>query len=278
MAISTPAFQYLQGLMESWCGVKLAENDKYIVEARLLPIARQNKASSVEDLIATVQSGSDNGLGSVVLDSLLPKETYFFRDNHPFELLRNQIFRSLEASRYRESRLTIWCAGCASGQELYSIAMVLRRYFSQLLNWEIQLFGTDISADALAKAGKGQYDEVEVHRGVQPLIIREYFRKDGARYEINNTIGDLVQFSHMNLIEDWPALPQADIVFMRNVLRYLNSESRRKVLTNLKAVLKPDGYLFLGAQESLVGIDETYTMVPSEKTVYYQLTRNARGV
>jgi chemotaxis protein methyltransferase CheR len=243
-----------------------------------LPLARLNQAPSVEELIAKVRSGSENGLGAIVLDALLPKETHFFRDNHPFELLRNQIFRALEASRYRECRLTIWCAGCASGQEVYSVAMVLARYFSQLLNWEIQLFGTDISSEALDKAATGQFDEIEVHRGVQPLIIREYFRKDGPRYAIKEDISKLVQFSHMNLIEEWPALPQADIVFMRNVLRYLNSEARRKILTNLKSVLKPDGYLFLGAQESLVGIDETYNMVPSEKTVYYQLTRTSRGI
>lgn len=278
MAISNSAFQFLQKLFGSWSGIVLAERDKYLIEARLLPLARQNRLPTVEELIGKLQGESArNGLGSVVLDALLPKETYFFRDIHPFELLRTQIFRAVEGNRFRECQITIWCAGCASGQEAYSVAMLLHRYFSHLLKWDVTLFGTDISGEALTRAQQGQFDEVEVHRGVQPLLIREYFQQRGARYAIKEDLSRLVQFSELNLMDDWPALPQADIVLMRNVLRYLNPDARKKILQKLKNVLRPDGCLFLGAQESAEAIDDSYSMVATEKTVYFQLSRNATG-
>ncbi|MBI4663535.1 MAG: protein-glutamate O-methyltransferase CheR [Verrucomicrobia bacterium] len=277
MAISNQAFQHIQKMMGSWSGVVLSEREKYLVEARLLPVARQQKMNSVEELIDTVQKGSANGLPNLVLEALLPKETHFFRDNHPFELLRNQVFRALEGSRFRECRLRIWCAGCGAGQEAYSVAMVLHRYFSHLLSWQIEILATDISQQALAKAQQGQYDEIEVHRGVQPLLIREFFRKDGPHYFIKEDLIRLVQFAEFNLIDNWPELPAADLVLLRNVLCYMAPDTRKKILSGLKNVLKPDGYLFLGARESAAEIDESYEMVPTEKTVYFRLLRSQTG-
>ena len=274
MAITNQAFQFAQKLIAERTGLALGERDKYLVEARLLPLARQQHMDSVDQLIETVRAGASNGLPDQVLDALLPKETYFFRDNHPFELLRNRIFRALEGARYRECRITIWCAGCSGGQEAFSVAMLLHRYFSQLLSWGIEIIGTDISQEALAKARQGRYDEVEVNRGVQPILIREYFRQSGPHFYVKEDIARLVRFEESNLVGEWPALPPVDLVLMRNVLRYMTSDSKKRILEKLKQVLRPDGYLLLGAQESTVQIDDSYEMVPTEKTVYYQLARS----
>jgi chemotaxis protein methyltransferase CheR len=273
MAITNQAFQFAQKMIADRTGLALAERDKYLVEARLLPLARLQRMNSVEELIEMVRSGSSNGLPEQLLDALLPKETCFFRDNHPFELLRNRIFRALEGARYRECRITIWCAGCAGGQEAFSVAMFLHRYFSQLLSWKIEILGTDISQEALAKARQGKYDEVEVHRGVQPLLIREYFRQSGPHYTVKEDIARLVRFEELNLVGEWPEMPPVDLVLMRNVLRYMTLDSKKRILEKLKQVLRPEGFLLLGAQESTVDIDDSYEMVPTEKTVYYQLSR-----
>lgn len=151
MAISNSTFQYLQQLIRSWSGIHLPEKDKYLVEARLLPLTRQHKVPSVEDLIERVREGSANGLGPVILDALLPKESYFFRNLYPFELLRSKIFPTLQSSRFRKCKLNIWCAG---GQEAYSIAMVLHRYFSELLRWKVDILATDISKEAWPRRRK----------------------------------------------------------------------------------------------------------------------------
>jgi chemotaxis protein methyltransferase CheR len=270
MAISSAEFQYLQNLLVTRSGVLLAEKEKYLVEARLVPLVRLQKVGSVSELVAKVQNAEANGLAELLLESLLPKDTAFFRDTHPFDLLRSDIFRTLEMKRFRDCRLRIWCAGCSTGQEAYSIAMMLHRYCSQLLSWDVEILATDLSMEALDKGAEGKFDEVEVHRGVQPILIREYFRQNGPHYTINEDVGGLVRFDRMNLIEEWPELPQADIVFMRNVLRYLRPQARQQVLTRLKGVLKTDGYLFLGAQESATAIDSSYTMVPMGKTGYFQ--------
>jgi chemotaxis protein methyltransferase CheR len=270
MAISSSEFQYLQNLLVTRSGVLLAEKEKYLVEARLVPLVRTQKAASITDLIGKVKNAEANGLAELLLESLLPKDTAFFRDIHPFDLLKSDILRTLEMKRFRDCRLRIWCAGCSSGQEAYSIAMLLHRYCSQLLSWDVEILATDLSTEALDKGAEGRFDEVEVHRGVQPILVREYFRQNGTHYIIKEDVGGLVRFDRMNLIEEWPEMPQADIVFMRNVLRYLRPQARQQVLTRLKAVLKPDGYLFLGAQESATEIDSSYSMVPMAKTVYFQ--------
>lgn len=270
MAISSSSFQFLQKLLSSRSGISVAERDKYLVEARLLALSRQQRLVSVEDLIKKVQSESPNGLEHMVLDALLPKETSFFRDMHPFDLLKSQIFRALEGSRFRECTIRIWCAGCSSGQEAFSIAMILHRYFSHLLQWKIEIIATDLSPDALAKARKAKYDEVEVNRGVQPVLIREYFRQDGLHFVIKEELSKLVRFEELNLVGDWPEQPPVDIIFLRNVLRYMGATVKAQILAKVKKVLRPDGFLFLGAQESTVGADDSFQMVPTEKTVYFQ--------
>lgn len=274
MAISTLAFCYVQVVMGSRAGIVLPEKERYLVEARLLPLARQLRITSVEDLVTLARKENSDDLRTQMVDALLPKDTAFFRDIHPFELLRNQIFRMLEMKRFREQKLSIWCAGCSSGQEAFSIAMLLHRYFSQLLSWNLEIYATDLSLEALAKGRAGRFDEIEVHRGVVPVLIKEYFRRDGPHYVIKEEVSKLVVFDEFNLVGDWPELTPVDVVLLRNVVRFMNAETKKEILAKLKHVLKPDGYLLMGAQEMTDETDSSFTLVPGDKAVYYQPSNN----
>lgn len=174
--------------------------------------------------------------------------------------------------RSHERKIRIWCAGCASGQEAYSIPMILHRYCSHLLRWDLETLGTDLSEASIAKAGEGRFDEVEVHRGVIPMLIRDYFRADGPRLFVKDEIGNLLRVDRLNLLGDWATVPSADVVFLRNVLVRMTPEAQRLVLQKMKQVLKPDGYLFMGSQESASETDASYRMISAEKTVYFQLS------
>ncbi len=256
----------------SQAGILLPEKEKYLVEARLLPLARHHKINSVEDLITQARKENSDAFRTEMVDALLPKETAFFRDNQPFELLRNHIIRTLEMKRFREQTMSIWCAGCSCGQEAFSIAMMVHRYFSQLLSWNFEIYATDLSREALAKAREGRFDEIEVHRGVMPVMIKEYFRKDGSNYIIKEDLTKLVAFDEINLVGEWPALTPVDVVLLRNVVRYMSPDARKDILAKVLGVLKPDGYLLIGAQEALDETEGAYTLIPAEKTVYYQPT------
>jgi chemotaxis protein methyltransferase CheR len=277
MAISSPDFQFLQKLVVSRAGVVLTEKEKYLSEARLLPLARLRRLGTVSELLRKVQSETSDESHFPVIDALLPKETSFFRDIYPFELLRNQIFKLLEMKRSKDQRLIIWCAGCSSGQEAYSIAMILHRYFSQLLHWHLEIYSTDLSSEALKKAKEGRYDEVEIQRGISPVLAKEYFRQAGPNFFVKEDLSKLVQFEEFNLAGEWPELTKVDVVFLRNVLRYMSPAVKREILGKLKEVLQPDGYLFMGAEESASDIDGSFSLVPSEQTVYFQLSRAPAG-
>ena len=272
MPISSSEFLYAQELMVSRSGVILAEREKYLAEARLAPLARLKNLSSVSELIAKAQSETDGGLPDLLLDALLPTESAFFRDAPLYDFLKNQLFKVLEMKRSHERKIRIWCAGCSSGQEAYSIAMILHRYCSQLLKWDLEILGTDLSDASIAKAAEGRFDEVEVHRGVMPMLIREYFRADGPRLFVKDEIGNLLRVDRLNLLGDWATVPQADVVFLRNVLLHMTPEAQRIVLQKMRQVLKPDGYLFMGSRESASEIDTSYHMISTEKTVYFQLS------
>lgn len=271
MAIGVKEFEFVRELVSSRAGVVLKEKERFLAEARLTPMAKLEKAGSVADFINSLQSEDNDGLHDQVLDALLPKETSFFRDGHPFELLRTDILRILEMRRSHERRLRIWSAGCSSGQEAYSVAMVIGRYFSQLLKWDTEIYGTDLSKDALKTAEQGTYNRIETNRGVAPSYLKEFFRPEKkSSFIIKDPIRKIVCFEELNLADEWPQLEQLDIILMRNVISFLKPEVRTKVLANVKQILKPDGYLLLGTREL---IDEATTglrMVPAEKAVYYQ--------
>ncbi|MDA1275907.1 MAG: methyltransferase [Verrucomicrobia bacterium] len=270
MAISAPEFEYVRDLVKSRSGVLLRDKERFLAEARLTPLARQNGAGSVSEFITRVQVSENNGLHDSVLDSLLPKETAFFRDAYSFELLRSHVLRTIEMRRSGERRIRIWCAGCSSGQEPFSVAMMIGRYFSQILSWDIEIYATDLSKEALETAQSARYNKIELNRGVPSNYFKEFFREEEKGFVVSEKLRKVVCFEELNLSEDWPQLEQLDLVLLRNVISYFTPEIRMKVLANVKRVLKTDGYLLLGAGESIDEATTGFRMVPVDKAVYFE--------
>lgn len=270
MAIDSEHFSYLKNLAATRSGVLLEPREAFLAEGRLLPLAQERGMKSVVELIEEMERAPDNGIHQSVVEALLPSDTAFFRDMHPFLAFRTQIFKTLEMKRDRERRLAIWCAGCASGQEAYSVAMLIHCYFPQFLDWDLQLIATDLSQEALNRAKEARYNDIETHRGLPGMLLRQYLRQDGRNYVIKEDVARLVQFEELNLVEDWPALPELDVVLFRNVLIHFATEARKAVLAKISRLLKPDGYLLLGARETTSDDDATFKLVPAEKAFFYQ--------
>lgn len=270
MSLDPARFAYLQNLAASRSGVRLEPREAYLAEGRLLPLAQENGMGSVVELVDHLESAPVNGMHQAAVEALLPSDTAFFRDMHPFHALRTQIFKTLEMKRYAERKLTIWCAGCASGQEAYSVAMLVHNYFPQLLNWDLQLIATDLSQEALNRAKEARYNDIETHRGLPGMLLRQYVRQEGRDFFIKDEIAQLVQFEELNLVEDWAWLPKADVVLLRNVLIHFAAETRKSVLAKLSRLLKPDGYLLLGARETTIDVDASYNLVAAEKAFFFQ--------
>lgn len=270
MAISPQEFEYVREIVSSRAGIVLNDKERFLAEARLTPLAKQSGALSVSAFIQSLQSAEDKELQDQVLDTLLPKETTFFRDNQPFELLRTNILKTVEMLRSHECKLRIWSAGCSSGQEPFSIAMVMGRYFSQLLNWDTEIYATDLSQEALQIAQEAKYNKIEINRGVPPAYVKEFFNAEESSFILKDPFRKIVCFEELNLSEEWPELEQLDIVLMRNVITYLKPEVRKNVMANLKKIIKPDGFLLLGSRE-LIDEEETgFKMIHGEKAVYFQ--------
>lgn len=270
MAIDSAHFCYLKNLAATHSGVLLEPRQAFLAEGRLLPLAQEKGMGSVVELIDQMERASDEDIHQAAVQALLPSDTAFFRDLHPFLALRTQIFKTLEMKRGSERRLNIWCAGCGSGQEAYSVAMLIHCYFPQFLDWDLHLIATDLSQEALNRAKERRYNDIETHRGLPAMLLRQYLRQDGRDYLMKDEISQIVQFEELNLVEDWPWMPELDVVLLRNVLTHFAPETRKAVLTKIGRLLKPDGFLLLGARETAMDLDSSFNVFPAENVFFFQ--------
>jgi chemotaxis protein methyltransferase CheR len=247
----------------------------YLVQARLLPLAKSLGMSSIDELVVELQKHPDGRLADEIVDAMTTNETSFFRDTVPFDALRADIIPQLLQARASSRRLSIWCAACATGQEPYSIAMLLREHFRSLRDWDIRILASDISHSALAQATDGRYGEVEIRRGLPPALRDKYFRRTGTTWWIADEIRSMVSFRLVNLIGDWPPLPRMDIVLLRNVMVYFETETKRQVLARVRGQLCTDGYLFLGGAETTLLLDDAFTRIQNGRYSYYRLNPQA---
>jgi chemotaxis protein methyltransferase CheR len=260
MAMTTGEFSYLQTLMHLHTGIVLEAGKEYLVESRLAPLARHAGFESLAEMIAKLRTRSPNGLHRQVIEAMTTNETFFFRDFPAFQTLRNHLLPELIEKRAEERRISIWCAACSSGQEPYSVAMILHD-LPGISGWRRQILGTDLSEAMLDRARAGRYSQLEINRGLPgPLLVRHFIRV-GLEWEIGSDLREAVEFRRMNLSDPWPALPPMDLILMRNVLIYLGPETRARVLERVRAVLAEGGYLLLGGAESTYGIDEAFERV-----------------
>jgi len=245
-------FEFFTALLEKVAGISYATGKEYLIESRLNELALSLGYKDVKDIYQTiVKKGIDLKLLNEIIDALTTNETYFFRDYQPFEALRTHILPELFKKREKEKKINIWSAACATGQEAYSIAMILLEYFSLYLQtYKVSILATDISKKCLEKAKKGVYTQIEINRGLPISFLVKYFKQDGAYWYIDEKVKKLIRFEKLNLLEaSRKLLERFDLIFCRYVLIYFSDEVKKKVLTDLWKLLNPGGYLILGATE-----------------------------
>ena len=272
MSISPIEFDYLRKLMAEHTAIVLDAGKEYIAESRLAQLVAQEGFDSLRELIHELRNNSFDALHRKVVNAMTNNETWFFRDLLPFQALRTAVLPALIQARAAEQRLSIWCAACSSGQEPYSIAMLLRENFPELRNWTVRLLATDISTSVLERAQRGHYSQLEINRGLPANLLARYFTREGLDWVIADELRRSVEFSIFNLAEPWKEFPICDVVFVRNVLIYFDVPNKKAILGRMRRSLRPDGYLFLGGAETTFNLDERFERVQYETTAYYQPT------
>jgi chemotaxis protein methyltransferase CheR len=250
----TPAdFQYLRQFLKLRCGCVVPNEKQYLVESRLLPLARRAGLSTMRDLVESLRLPNETALAEAVVEAITCRETSFFRDRTPFEQLSGLMLPELPRRRAATRRIRIWSAGCATGQEAYSIAMALREAGADLAGWAVEILGTDVSNEALEQARQGVYSQFEVQRGLPVRLLLKYFIRSGGDWMIADELRQMIRWRKANLLDGVAGPGRFDIVFCRNVLVGFDPATREEVLARLANSLADDGYLVLGAAESVAG-------------------------
>jgi chemotaxis protein methyltransferase CheR len=271
MSLSRASFEYVRAVLRERSGHCLEDDKAYLVETRLLPLARRQGFESVEDLVLRLRSRRDEKLLGELTEAMTINETFFFRDGHPFEVLRRAVLPELVRRRAHERCLNIWSAACSSGQEAYSVALLLRHHFPALSGWNVRLIASDLSTAMLERARRGRYSELEVSRGLPPELLEAYFHKQEDGWQIRDDLRRLVEVRPINLSGAWPRMPPLDLVLLRNVLIYFDVPTRQQVLDRVRRVLHPDGYLLLGGAETTHNLNDGFLPVSFEQTSFFRL-------
>jgi len=263
-------FQFLQSFLRQRCAIVLGDDKHYLVEARLSPIARDLGLDTAGEVVRTLRARKDVGLEDRVVEAMTTNETSWFRDLQPFEAIRAEVIPEI-LDRNRPARhLAVWSAAASTGQELYSLALMLDQHFPELAGWRVELVGTDLNSAVLEKARAGRFSGLEINRGLPAALIARYFTREGAHFVVSPEIRSRVRFEKMNLAGPWVGLPKFDLVLLRNVLIYFDAEDKRRILEKALAQLNPGGYLLLGAAESPYGLLRGVTSVSILGTTFYR--------
>ncbi len=268
--LNTNAFEYICTLVRDKSAIVLEPSKTYLVESRLNPVARANGLASIDDLVEALRKPNSTKLTQAVIEAMTTNETSFFRDLHPFDALKSTIVPGLMEARSRERVLNIWSNACSSGQEVYTIAMLLKENFPDLGGWKVRLVASDLSTQILDKAREGIFNQTEVNRGLPLPMLLKYFQKNGLTWQIKEEIRKMVEFRQVNLVETFPQLPPMDIVFLRNVLIYFAPETKRDILQKVRKVMRPDGVLFLGGAETTMNLDVPFVREQVGKATVYK--------
>lgn len=266
--MSPQDFEFISTLIKSRSGLVLTPDKSYLLESRLMPVARKHGLKGLDDLIGTMRTRKDEALIVEVTEAMTTNESFFFRDIKPFDLLRDHVLPPILEKRAAKKHLRIWCAAASSGQEPYSIAIVLKELGVTMANWKIDMVGTDISHDILKKASDGKYSQFEVQRGMPIQLLLKYFDKQDETWQIKDEIRKMVQYKYWNLLDDLKGLGGFDIVFCRNVLIYFDAETKGRVLESIAKLMPEDGMLFLGGAETVLGVTDRFKPVPGQRGVY----------
>lgn len=261
-------YKYLEDMLKSTSGLIITREKMYLLESRLLPLARDYDLHGLEALVSALRTGRHPDLRQKVIDAMTTNETSFFRDKTPFDLLMQRVLPPIMENRKASKKLRIWSAACSSGQEPYSIAMLMKEEAQKFAGWNVEIVATDIAQHILDTAQKGIYSQFEVQRGMPIQMLVKYFSKKEDKWEIKPEIKSMITFKKFNLLENMAVLGKFDIVFCRNVLIYFDVPTKGVVLSGINKVLQPDGALFLGGAETVMGITSEFRMMPDARGVY----------
>ena len=275
MTLSAADFAFVSAMVRREAAIVLAPGKEYLVEARLIPVARQVGAASVADFLANLQRKPNPADQRRIIDALTTNETSWFRDREPFSALTDVVLPELVKTRGTNRKVRLWSAASSSGQEAYSLAITLQENLPA--GWSYEIMGSDISTEMVKRAEAAEYSQVEVNRGLPASQLVQYFERAGAHWRITPGLRRNVSFKLMNLTAPLPAMPPFDVIFLRNVLIYFDVATKKSVLRNVARLVKPDGWLFLGAAETTIGIDDNYERVAAGRTSAYRI-RNAAPV
>jgi chemotaxis protein methyltransferase CheR len=269
MTLTQAEFQFVSQLVRKEASIVLAPGKEYLVEARLIPVARAVGSPSVTEFLADLQRRPDPTNQRRIIDALTTNETSWFRDREPFAALTDVVLPELVKSRASSRKVRLWSAASSSGQEAYSLAITLQEHLPP--GWNYEIMGTDISTEMVKRAEAAEYSQVEVNRGLPASQLVQYFERAGAHWRITPQLRRNVSFRLMNLTAPLPSMQPFDVIFLRNVLIYFDVAVKRTVLQNVARLLRPDGWLFLGAAETTIGIDDNYERVAAGRTSAYRV-------
>ena len=254
--LSASSLSYLCQIVYQDSGIVLDDSKRYLLEARLKPLAQEAGADNLNQLCSLIQL--DRQLRRKTVEAMTTNETFFFRDVAPFDALKQSILPELAGRRADSRRLSIWCAACSSGQEPYSLAMLLEETLPQPHMWKIEILGTDIAESMLERARRGRYFQLEVNRGLPVQYLVKYFRREHLDWELKPEIRARVNFKLFNLKDPMNGLVLFDLVMCRNAMIYFDVALKKKILAGIRGVLAPDGYLLLGGAETVYNLDDHY--------------------
>ena len=269
-------YEYLRKLLKERSGLDLSSDKQYLVESRLVPLAHRYGHSGISELVARMKGGGEALIADVV-EAMTTNETFFFRDKIPFDHLRETVLPALLQSRAARRSIRIWSAASSTGQEPYSIAMVLKEQAQLLAGWRVEIVATDLSLEVLEKSKSGIYSQFEVQRGLPIQLLVKYFTQTGELWQINSDVRGMVQHRQLNLLQNFSHLGKFDMIFCRNVLIYFDQETKIDIFERLNQVLEADGMLLLGAAESVVGITDAFRPCPDRRGLYQPNPARARS-
>ena len=273
MTVAATDFAFVSDLVRRRAAIVLEPGKEYLVEARLLPLARKVGADGVAGLVGLLQRAPESGpLHAQVVDALTTNETSWFRDRHPFDAITDHVLPEVVARSRPDRVLRVWSAASSTGQEAYSLVMAVTDRLAAHPGWRLDVLGTDLSAEVLEQAKAGVYSQLEVNRGLPAPMLVRHFERHGAAWRLKDPLRRDVTFRPMNLAVPFPVMPPMDVVLLRNVLIYFDVETKRKVLAQVRRVLAPGGYLFLGAAETTLNLDDAFTRVTLGRATAYRLT------
>ena len=265
--MTPPDYEYLRKLLKDRSGLDLSADKQYLIESRLLPLSRKSGLAGIGELVQKMKGGSTS-VSDQVVEAMTTNETFFFRDKVPFDHFRDSIMPEILQARASRKTLRIWCAAGSTGQEPYSLAMCLKEMGAALSGWRVEILATDLSQEVLEKSRAGIYSQFEVQRGLPIQMLVKYFKQTGELWQINADIRAMVQHRQLNLLHDFSQLGAFDVIFCRNVLIYFDQDTKINIFNRLAKAIEPDGFLVLGAAETVVGLTDVFKPYPERRGLY----------